>query len=438
MDSFPHTGKDKDEIKKLKETLVKEILQDFDSASIASEDRNQILVDLIMQKYRNLRVSLPDAVRAPLFHQVIDEVLGFGILQPYFDDPAVTEIMVNGKDNIFIKKNGQSVQLNLHFKSNEELIQLIHRNIQRLGFQIDPDNPVLDERLSDGTRINVVLPPIASLIPILSIQKFTPCKSTISNLLESGMLSERIATFIEACVVTRLNILITGLGATGKTSLLNGIAEFIPANERIITIEEIPELNLHQKYLLRLESKSPRQEGKHLSTPADLIHLALRIHTDRLIIGEIRGSECLALLQTMNTGCSGSMATLHAGSPNDAISRIESMCLMTGVNLPMRVIHEQIASAVDLIIQVSSFKDGSRRITSITEISGMESENVILTDIFRFEQTGIDTHGRVSGYLKPTGIRPLFTSRLEANGLKLSSEVFGTNLADFYRNEQSD
>lgn len=428
-DSFDPSTDSQEKIKRLKESLIKQIFQEFEAATISDEDLNQFLVDLILQKFHAYKSTLPEEIRNPLFHQVINDVLGFGLLQPYIDDPAITQITVNGKDNILLEMNGQIVQAAEHFTSEEELTLLISRNLKRLGLHLDPENPVLDEHLPDGSKLVVVLPPIAIAAPILSIIKQSPCKVTISDLLESRLLNEEILEFLQACVLSHLNILVSGLGDTGKTSLVNSIAAFIPETEKIVTFEETPQLNLPQKNVYRLENRSLRQEGKPFSTPKDLVHLALRIHPDRLIIDEMRGSECLAVLQAMDTGCSGSIATIHADSTIDAIAKMETMCLMTGVNFPMRVIHEKIASPLDLIVQLSHLKDGSRRITAITEISGMESENIILTDIFRFEQTGIDPQGRVIGSLQATGIRPLFTARLEANGYIPASEFFGPNLA---------
>ena len=428
-DSFDPSTNSQEKIKRLKESLIKQIFQEFEAATISDEDLNQFLVDLILQKFHAYKSTLPEEIRNPLFHQVINDVLGFGLLQPYIDDPAITQITVNGKDNILLEMNGQIIQAAEYFTTEEELTLLISRNLKRLGLHLDPENPVLDEHLPDGSQVMVVLPPIAVATPILSIIKQSPCKVTISDLLESRLLNEEILEFLQACVLSRLNILVSGLGDTGKTSLINSIAAFIPETEKIVTIEEIPQLNLPQKNVFRLENRSLRQEGKPFSTPTDLVHLSLRIHPERLIIDEMRGAECLAVLQAMDTGCSGSIATIHADSTVDAVAKMETMCLMTGVNFPIRVIHEKIASPLDLIIQLSRLKDGSRRITAITEISGMESENIILTDIFRFEQTGIDPQGRVVGSLKPTGIRPLFTARLEANGYTPASELFGPNLA---------
>lgn len=422
-----------DEIRHLKDALVSQILQDFNPSAIPSEDRNQAVIDIILERFRGLRATLPRDIRDSFFHDVINEVLGFGVLQPLIDDPDVTEIIVNGKDSVIIEKNGQRAQIDIHFQTNEELVQLIHRSAERLGLQIDPNNPTLDGRFHGNSRINVILPPVAIDSPILTIQKFSRCKLSIKELIDSEMLSQNIASFIRACIASRLNLLITGLEDSGKTTLLNAIASFIPPGERIITIEDVPELNLNHRNVLRLESKLPSLENKSGISPSDLIHLALRTRPDRLIIGDIRGGESMALLQAMNSGTNGALATLHANSSSDAVSRLDTLCLLTGNNVTPRIVHEQIASALDIIIHLSRLKNGSRHIVTITEVSGMESENVILTDIFRYEQTGIDQNGNILGDLKPTGIRPLFTARLEANGYKLSPEIFGANLSELFQ-----
>ena len=426
-----------DDINRLKDVLVSQILHDLDLSTLAAEDRSQAMIDLMFEKFRGLRASLPQETRNSFFHDVINEVLGFGILQPLLDDPAVTTIMVNGKDAIFVEKNGQLSQTDIHFQSNEELTRLIYRNLDRLGLHLDPNNPTLDARIQNDARLNLILPPIAVEAPILTIQKFTRCHSSMQDLIDAEVLNEKLAAFIHACVVSHLNILITGLEGTGKTALLNAAASLIPAGERIVTIEEVPELNLPQKNVLRMETRLSQLEVNSSTTnPGDLIRLALRMRPDRLIMGNLRGSECLALLQAMNSGSQGTLATLHASSATDAIARLETLCLLTGLNLPENVIHEQIASAVDLIIHLARLKNGSSRIITVTEISGMEADDVVLTDIFHFEQTGIDSNGKILGELRPTGIRPLFTSRLEANGFKFSEGEFGASLLNLLHNSR--
>jgi Flp pilus assembly protein, ATPase CpaF len=419
----------------LKETLVKEILKDFDTTMIAPEDANQVLVDLIMQRFRELKVELPDSLRTPLFRQIIDEVLGFGILQPYLDDENVSEILVKGKNNVFLTENGKTNQAPVHFKSNEELVQTILHLCKRLGFHLDPQNPILDEHLVDGSRLKVVLPPIAIDSPILSIQKFKACTASLADLIDSGMMNESTADFLRACVISRLNILIIGQENSGKTALLNALAQLIPENERVVTIEEVPRLSLQQKELIRLGTRCTQAQGKAPKTPTDILHFALDFQPDRLIVDEIRGAECMDFVQAMNTGVEGCLGVIYANSMADAIRRMETFYLMSGTPLPVALIHEQIAAAIDLLLQVSQNKDGSMKLSTVTEISGMEAEEIILTDLFRYKTSGMDAAGKQTGTLTPTGIRPLFAARLEANGFKLSSEAFGMNLLDLFLNE---
>jgi pilus assembly protein CpaF len=427
MDNPQYDLNENGEFTQLKETLVNQILHDFNTNSIPPEEQNQVLVDLVIQKFKDKNIPILDDKRNTLFRQVIDEVLGFGLLQPYLDDPEVTEIMVNGSDHIFVTRRSQMTRLDKHFRSNEELVRLIFRNITRLGAVLDLDNPTLNTRLPDGSQLNIILPPIAVENPILSIHKPIICQTSLQNMIEQGTLSLNTAAFLEACVKARINILVIGLGKSGKTSLLNGLAGFIPDNERIVTIEETPQLALNQNQVLRLESQSRKVQGKPYSSPTDLIFLAGNFQPHRLIVDELRGSGGFAYLQALSTGCSGSIASLRANSSSEALSHLETMCLMSGNSYPHKVIQEQIASVLDLIIRISLNKDNSRRITTLTEISGMESENVILTDIYRFEQIGMSQDGHVIGGLKPTGIRPLFASRLEASGFTLNPEDFGLN-----------
>jgi pilus assembly protein CpaF len=435
MESGVVSESGKQKLDQLKDTLVKEIIADFDSTAIAPEDTNQVLVDLIMQRFRDLKVELPESLRNPLFRQIIDEVLGFGILQPFLDDENVSEILVKGKNGIFLTEQGQISQADVHFKSDDELIQTILRICKRLGFHFDPESPILDERLADGSRLKVVLPPVAIESPVLSIQKFRPCNFSVADLIKTEMFNESTADFLRACVISHLNILIVGQKGSGKTALLNAMARVIPSNERLVTVEEVPELALTQPQLIRLETMNTHIEGQAFSTPTDLIHLAMSFQPDRLIVDEIQGGECQAFMQAMLTGADGSIGTIHANSAADAITRMESFYLMSGINFPMHNIHQQITSALDLIVQVSQFKDGSVKLTSITEISGMEADEVMLTDLFRYKQAGVDATGKPIGSLNPTGIRPLFSARLEANGFKLSAETFGTNLQELFLSE---
>ena len=427
------TLKTKEDVNKLKLYLITQILRELETRQLNLADRNQAVIDLMLQYYQSLKINLPKETRDQVFHEIINEILGFGPLQPLLDDPEITEVMVNGKDAVFIERKGLLDQIDLHFESDEQILRIIDRIILPLGRRIDAENPTVDARLPDGSRVNAVIPPVAIDGPILTIRKFAKDKYSIADLVQMGTLTDNMATFIQACVVSRLNIIITGGTGTGKTTLLNAISSFIPDGDRIITIEDAAELKLQQKHVVRMESKAANLEGKNAVTIRDLVRNSLRMRPDRIVIGEVRSGECLDMLQAMNTGHEGSLTTLHANSPRDAISRMETMSLMAGVELPIKVIREQIASAIDLIIHLSRLKGGSRKVTYITEISGMEADTVVMTDIFKFEQSGVDPDGRVLGELKPTGIRPLFTPRLETNGFKLSPEVFGVNLAEILR-----
>ena len=431
----PSKIKSKEELEILRDQLIASISRDLDGQTILPEERNQAVIDLMLKKYQSLNLSLPKRTRDQLFREIINEILGFGILQPLLDDPEITEVMVNRKNQIFIEKHGLLTQTPLKFDSDDQILRIIDRIILPLGRRVDPDNPTVDARLPDGSRVNAVVPPVALDGPILTIRKFAKNKYSMEELIQMGTLTQNMAEFIKACVVSRLNIIITGGTGSGKTTLLNAITSYIPDGDRIITIEDAAELKLQQTHVVRMESKTANADGKFPVTVRDLVRNSLRMRPDRIVIGEVRGGEYLDMLQAMNTGHDGSLTTLHANSPRDAITRMETMTLMAGIELPVKVIRQQIASAIDLVIHLSRLKGGQRCITYITEISGMESDTVVMTDIFKFEQTGVDPDGRVIGELKPTGIRPLFTPRLEANGFKLSPEVFGVNLADILRDQ---
>jgi pilus assembly protein CpaF len=315
-------------------------------------------------------------------------------------------------------------------------MRIIERIILPLGRRIDADSPTVDARLPDGSRVNAVIPPVALDGPSITIRKFLKDKLTTDQLVELGTLTQKMAEFLKACVVSRLNILISGGTGSGKTTLLNVLSTFIPDNERILTIEDAAELQLQQDHVLRLETKTANTDGTGQTTVRDLVRNSLRMRPDRIVIGECRGGEALDMLQAMNTGHDGSLTTLHANSPRDALSRLETMVLMAGVELPLKVIRQQVSSAVDLIVQQSRLKDGSRKITAITEVAGMEGEIIVLTDVFKFEQTGVTDNGKILGEIKPTGIRPQFSPRLEASGFKLSSDIFGTSVSDMLTSRQ--
>jgi pilus assembly protein CpaF len=360
----------------------------------------------------------------------LDEVLGYGPIQSLLDDPEVSEVMVNGPTKVYVEKMGQLIKTPITFENEAHVMSVIDKIILPLGRRVDADSPTVDARLPDGSRVNAVIPPVAIDGSTITIRKFSKDKLSILQLIEYGSLTQIMAEFLRACVLARLNLIISGGTGSGKTTLLNALSSYIPENERIITVEDAAELQLQQEHVVRLETRNASMDGRGAVSIRDLVRNCLRMRPDRIIVGECRGGEALDMLQAMNTGHDGSMTTVHANSPRDALSRIETLVLMAGMELPLKVVRQQVASAVDVIVQQSRLKDGTRRVTAISEIAGMEGDTVVLTDVFKFEQTGVAEGGKILGELKPTGIRPLFMPRLEAAGIKLGPEVFGANLSE--------
>jgi pilus assembly protein CpaF len=406
------------------------ISREMEANPPAIADRRKAIQQMLLQAYQSTRVNLPNTYRDQLFHDILDDLLGFGPLQPLLEEEDITEVMVNGPKKIFIERKGKLIKTNITFEDDAAVLRIIEKIIMPLGRRIDSDSPTVDARLPDGSRVNAVIHPCAIDGPTITIRKFNKEKLTAEQLISFGSLTKQMAEFVRACVISRLNILISGGTGSGKTTLLNVLSGYIPADERIVTIEDAAELKLQQDHVVRLETKPANIEGRNAISIRDLVRNSLRMRPDRIVVGECRGGEALDMLQAMNTGHDGSLTTLHANAPRDALSRLETMCMMAGMDIPIRVLREQIASAIDLIVQQSRMKDGSRKVTAITEVAGMEGDTVVLTDIFRFEQTGISQDGKVLGELKPTGIRPLFTPRLDIAGFKLGPEVFGANLAE--------
>jgi pilus assembly protein CpaF len=359
-----------------------------------------------------------------LFEQIAAEILGFGPLQPLLEDDTITEIMVNGPKNVYIERKGKLHRVPVTFENNDHVMRIIDRIVAPLGRRIDESSPYVDARLQDGSRVNAVIPPISLVGPTLTIRKFSRNPITVEQLIQFGSISPEAVQFLKACVESRLNILISGGTGSGKTTFLNVMSSFIPGDERIITIENAAELQLRQEHVVTLESRPPNIEGRGEITIRDLVINSLRMRPERIIVGECRGGETLDMLQAMNTGHDGSMTTAHANSPRDAIARVETMCLMAGMELPIRAIREQVASAMDLICHQERMRDGTRKITSITEVSGMEGDVITMTDIFVFEQTGIE-NGKIIGRLRPTGLRPKFMDKIEATGINLPPSIFG-------------
>lgn len=417
---------------KLKRFLIEKVAREMELSSPPIDLRRQIISETLEESYQQLNVSLTTTIREQLFREIMDDFLGFGPIQPLLDDPDISEVMVNRFDQVYIEQNGRVIKTNIKFENNEAIMRVIERIIMPLGRRVDPDSPMVDARLPDGSRVNAIIPPVALDGPSLTIRKFGKGKLSIDQLIQLGTITANMAEFVRACVLSKFNIIVSGGTGTGKTTLLNVLSSYIPENERIVTIEDAAELRLQQEHVVRLETKPPSVEGLGIVTIRDLVRNALRMRPDRIVVGEVRGGEAFDMLQAMNTGHDGSITTLHANSPRDTISRLETMCMMAGIDMPLKVIRQQVAAAIDLIVQLSRLKDGSRKVTAITEVAGMEGDTVVLTDIFKFEQTGVGENGNVIGELKPTGIRPIFTPRLESYGFKLGADVFGAGRTDLF------
>ncbi len=418
------------DLDKVRQYLIDQVSQAFETDPPPVKRRREVALEFMEKAYARTNLNLAETLRTQLFRDVLDDLLGYGPIQPLLEDPSVTEVMVNGPNDVYVEKSGKLIKTQVTFADDAHVSHVIDRIILPLGRRIDGDNPTVDARLPDGSRVNAVIPPVAIDGPSITIRKFSRDKLTIEQLIQFGSITENMAEFLRACVVGRLNIVISGGTGSGKTTLLNILSSFIPSDERIVTIEDAAELQLHQDHVVRLETKPPNVEGLGAVHIRDLVRNSLRMRPDRIIVGEVRGGEALDMLQAMNTGHDGSLTTAHANTPRDALSRLETMALMSGLDMPLKVIREQIASAVDLIVQQSRLKDGSRKVTYITEVAGMEGDTVVMTDIFKFGQTGIDDEGKIIGELKPTGIRPLFSERLIAAGFKLTPQVFGAGSTD--------
>jgi pilus assembly protein CpaF len=415
---------------KLKHYLIDNLARLLDGETLPTGQRRDFVLERLKGIFEQTRLALSDDMRNQLFKDVLDELLGYGPIQALLDDDEVSEVMVNGPKKVYVERAGILIKTPITFEDDAHVIRVIERIVLPLGRRIDADNATVDARLPDGSRVNAVVPPVAIDGPSITIRKFRKDKLSVQELIQYGSLTAGMADFVRACVVARLNTIISGGTGTGKTVLLNALSSFIPESERIITIEDAAELQLEQDHTLRMETRPPNSDGLGERTIRDLVRNSLRMRPDRIVVGEVRGGEALDMLQAMNTGHDGSLTTLHANTPRDALSRLETMVMMAGLDLPLKVVRQQISSAVDLIVQLSRFRDGTRKVTAITEVAGMEGETIVLTDIFKFNQTGISSDGVVQGELKPTGIRPLFGSRLEAAGVKLGSEMFGVGMAD--------
>ena len=362
--------------------------------------------------------------RKRLFDAIVAEILGYGPLEPLLADDSITEIMVNGPYNIYVERAGNLIRTNITFEDEDHVLRVLDRIVAPLGRRVDESSPTVDARLPDGSRVNAVIRPIALCGPTITIRKFSKRPFTVKDLIGFGSMTPEIAEFLRAAVIARLNIVVSGGTGSGKTTLLNVLSSFIPDDERIVTIENAAELRLNQVHVVPLESRPPNIEGRGEISIRDLVVNALRMRPDRIVVGECRAGEALDMLQAMNTGHEGSMTTAHSNSPRDTLARLETMCMMAGMELPQRAIREQIASAVDLIVHQERMRDGTRKIVKITEIQGMEGDVITMSDLFEFEQTGIEA-GKVIGRIRPTGLRPKFMDRIEEAGIKLPPSVFG-------------
>ena len=373
---------------------------------------------------RDDRLILSRGERAQLLERVVAEILGYGPLDVLLRDETVTEIMVNGLNRIYVERNGKIEATPYAFDSYAHLMRIIDRIVAPLGRRVDEASPMVDGRLPDGSRINAIIPPLSLVGPVLTVRKFARTPLRVDDLIRLGTCTADFIEFVSACVRARLNIVISGGTGAGKTTLLNVLSSFLPADERIVTIEDAAELQLRQEHVVILESRPPNLEGKGQITIRQLVINALRMRPDRIVVGEVRGGEALDMLQAMNTGHDGSLTTAHSNSPRDTLRRLETMVLMAGLDLPLRAIREQVASAINLIIHVQRLRDGSRKVVEVSEISGMEGDTILMQDIFLFKETGV-RDGRVQGRLEPTGVRPKFAERIKLAGFELQPETFG-------------
>jgi pilus assembly protein CpaF len=390
----------------------------------AREQIKNLIATYLEREMVNNNYNLSRAERMVLVDDICDELLGLGPLEPLLKDNTITEIMVNGPKDIFVERNGKLLLSDTRFYDDNHLMNIIERILAPLGRRVDEASPLVDARLADGSRVNIIIPPLSLIGPTVTIRKFSKNALSVENLVELGTLSEKMALFLQACVKARLNILVAGGTGSGKTTTLNVLSSFIPSNERIVTIEDAAELRLQQRHVVTLESRPANIEGTGAVTIRDLVRNALRMRPDRIIVGEVRSGEALDMLQAMNTGHDGSITTAHANSPRDVLSRLETMTLMAGMELPVRAVRTQISSAINLIIQQSRLQDGSRKLTHITEVQGMEGDTIILQDLFRYVQDYIDDKGKSVGHFEATGLQPAFMDKFRIHGVNVPRDIF--------------
>ncbi len=416
----------RDAYSELKARMQQKIVAELDpKLDLSKPDQVRHTIEDLFNSFLNQEeVVLARAERLRLFEDILSEILGYGPLEKLLQDPTIDEIMVNGPHNLYVERRGKIEKTNLSFDTDAHVMRIIDRIVSPLGRRVDEGSPFVDARLPDGSRVNIIIPPLSLVGPTVTIRKFARVPFSIDELTKKGTWTPEFVTFMKAAVEAKLNLIISGGTGSGKTTTLNILSSFIPGDERIITIENAAELQLRQEHVISLESRPPNIEGRGEVTMRDLVVNALRMRPDRIIVGEVRGGEALDMLQAMNTGHEGSMSTIHSNTPRDSMNRLETMVLMAGVELPLKAIRQQVSSALDVIIQIERMRDGTRKVTQVVEVQGMEGDMIVTQEIFKFEHAGVQD-GKVLGKLKPTGIRPKFMEKIEAANIFLSPQIFG-------------
>jgi pilus assembly protein CpaF len=410
-----------------KNAILGYLVQNIDQKLLEKGDETLLrrrVEELVEEKLRADKLPFSRQIRNRLVSDMADEILGYGPIEPLLRDPTVTEVMVNRPDQVYCERFGKLELTEVTFRDFEHIRHVIDKIVTPLGRRVDESSPMVDARLPDGSRVNAIIPPLSLNGPVLTIRKFSVDPYTVEDLIGFGTLTQGMAAFLAACVKVKLNIIVSGGSGAGKTTLLNVLSSFIPEGERIVTVEDAAELKLHQPHVVRLESRPPNIEGKGEVKIRDLVRNCLRMRPDRIVVGECRGGEALDMLQAMNTGHEGSISTVHANSPRDALARLETMVMMAGMELPSRAIREQIASAIHLIVQIGRLSDGSRKVLSVSEVQGMEGNVIVLQDLFTFQQKGVGEGGKVLGTMQATGMVPKFADRFVAAGVHLPTEIF--------------
>ena len=416
-----------------KNAILAYLVQNIDQKLLEKGDEALLrrrVEELVEEKLRAEKFPYSRQMRNRLVSDMADEILGFGPIEPLLRDPTVTEVMINRPDQVYCERFGKLELTDIQFRDLEHIRHVIDKIVAPLGRRVDESSPMVDARLPDGSRVNAIIPPLSLSGPVLTIRKFSVDPYTVEDLIGFGSVTQGMAAFLAACVKVKLNILISGGSGAGKTTLLNVLSSFIPEGERIVTIEDAAELKLHQPHVVRLESRPPNIEGRGEIKIRDLVRNSLRMRPDRIVVGEVRGGEALDMLQAMNTGHEGSISTIHANTPRDALARMETMVMMSGMELPSRAIREQVASAIHLIVQISRMSDGSRKVVNVSEIQGMEGAVIVMQDIFAYHQKGIGEGGKVLGAMQPTGMVPKFMERYAAAGIHMPAEIFTRQAAE--------